>query len=615
MSHKHSVYDTDPHFSIDPVTRAIKNESGKVFITQHDHNSERFTFDIPKEVDGHNMSLCNRVRIHYINVDSSTKEFTKDIYDVSDLGVSPSDGNVVIFSWLLSGNATMYQGSLNFGIRFECVESNGTVTYSWGTAVHSGIFIGADIYNSEYVSQEYSDILAKWEAEIFGAGDSVMADISAAGDLQKDAIAAKAEAVLATIPEDYTVTNLMADAALRTKASAIVVEVEGETIILNDSSDDHIRGLKVYGKTTQDGAPTPDAPVELVSIDKPKILLCGKNLVFGDATRAATMNNGITINVTEGSSEFILNGEQNATSNASAFLVRSMMLYPGTYTVSVYGLVGSDYINVKQLSGEQHYLFTAATRDHPKTFTVDERIEIGVEIVVRANSYYSNTMVKIQLEAGDSVTDYESYIEPYTMTSNLVLRGIPVTSGGNYTDENGQQWIADYVDFERGVYVQQIVVLTVPDEVVAVRFETYDGDGYYGWYYTDNTIRRGHNSYGNDIVSDRFVSAHTSTPKAVNLIRAWCSVGNIYYTISSDSQEDANAAIRGALVYYALATPIETPLTEEELYAFSRLHSNYPTTTVLNDSGAHMVVRYNADAKTYIDNKIAELIASITGNS
>ena len=36
------------------------------------------------------------------------------------------------------------------------------------------------------------------------------------------------------------------------------------------------------------------------------------------------------------------------------------------------------------------------------------------------------------------------------------LPGIPVTSGGNYTDENGQQWVCDEVDLERGVRVQRI---------------------------------------------------------------------------------------------------------------------------------------------------------------
>ena len=36
------------------------------------------------------------------------------------------------------------------------------------------------------------------------------------------------------------------------------------------------------------------------------------------------------------------------------------------------------------------------------------------------------------------------------------LRGIPVASGGNYTDPQGQQWVCDEVDLERGVKVQRV---------------------------------------------------------------------------------------------------------------------------------------------------------------
>ena len=36
------------------------------------------------------------------------------------------------------------------------------------------------------------------------------------------------------------------------------------------------------------------------------------------------------------------------------------------------------------------------------------------------------------------------------------LPGTPVTSGGNYTDPSGQQWVCDEVDLERGVRVQRV---------------------------------------------------------------------------------------------------------------------------------------------------------------
>jgi hypothetical protein len=60
-------------------------------------------------------------------------------------------------------------------------------------------------------------------------------------------------------------------------------------------------------------------------------------------------------------------------------------------------------------------------------------------------------------------------------------------------------------------------------------------------------------------------------------------------------------------IVYALATPIETPLSETEIAAYKALHTNKPNTIILNDSGAWQSVKYVADTKLYIDNKFAEL--------
>ncbi len=42
---------------------------------------------------------------------------------------------------------------------------------------------------------------------------------------------------------------------------------------------------------------------------------------------------------------------------------------------------------------------------------------------------------------------------------NLTLRGIPVDSGGNYTDANGQEWICDTYDAASGEYVKRVAEL------------------------------------------------------------------------------------------------------------------------------------------------------------
>lgn len=164
MIHQHSIYDTDSHFSINHVTRAIKNESStKTTLIQHDHNSERFTFEIPRYIEGHDMSLANKVQIHYFN--SGGKNETAKYYDVTDLQLSPEADDVVIFSWLISSEATKNVGSLNFVIRFACENDDGVIEYAWHTAVFSGVSVSTGIYNSEAeISAE--TIIAELKAEL-----------------------------------------------------------------------------------------------------------------------------------------------------------------------------------------------------------------------------------------------------------------------------------------------------------------------------------------------------------------------------------------------------------------------------------------------------------------
>lgn len=142
MEHLHSVIDYDKRFCIDPVTRMVKNNSGKVTLAQHDHNSERFTFEIP-HADGHDMSSCDRVEIHFINKsNSSTSLRSEGVYLVDDVKVSPEDNETVTFSWLISDEATKYAGSLKFLVRFICL-SGEKIAYSWSTAIFKGITVVA----------------------------------------------------------------------------------------------------------------------------------------------------------------------------------------------------------------------------------------------------------------------------------------------------------------------------------------------------------------------------------------------------------------------------------------------------------------------------------------
>lgn len=168
MYHFHDVYDADPHFRIDVNSRVITdNSKEKTTLVQHDHNSERFTFEIPRYIEGHDMALCNRVKIHYINISADNRSKRSQwLYDVDDLQVSELDENTVVFTWLISSEATVYAGTLNFIISFNCVQS-GEITYTWNTAIHSGIIVNTSIDNSTIVIEQYIDILEEWRYQLF----------------------------------------------------------------------------------------------------------------------------------------------------------------------------------------------------------------------------------------------------------------------------------------------------------------------------------------------------------------------------------------------------------------------------------------------------------------
>lgn len=165
MSHTNLIIDAGPHFSIDPITRKIKNESSKkVALIQNDHNSERFTFDIPRYIEEHDMMECDRVEVHFVNGDNAS------LYLVNDMQIHPEDESMVVFSWLISDEATKNVGRLEFQIRFCCTNEDSIDDYIWHTAINSDIAISGGMSNSETVVDRYPDVIAElaWKTKAIG---------------------------------------------------------------------------------------------------------------------------------------------------------------------------------------------------------------------------------------------------------------------------------------------------------------------------------------------------------------------------------------------------------------------------------------------------------------
>lgn len=224
MAHEHIVYDSDPHFEIDPDKRELKYTSPeKLTVMHNDHNSEIVTFDMPREIDGHDMTLCNKVQIHFINIDSnrSSNQVT-GMYTVTDLHVDPDNPSKLIFSWPISRSATSLVGTLHFAIRFACMDGS-RLTYAWNTAIYSSINISASIDNSLAIGEEYTDVVQEWYYSLVSAGTM---GVNAIADATEDAIARIAKASAFTDESKILLLQILRNCIYESDQSANIEALE-----------------------------------------------------------------------------------------------------------------------------------------------------------------------------------------------------------------------------------------------------------------------------------------------------------------------------------------------------------------------------------------------------
>lgn len=168
FAHEHQVIDVDAQFTVDAITRNIANDNlTKNVLMQGDHNSERFTFAIPRYVDGHDLLLCNNVQVAYINSETSGKgkRYSTGVFLVSDLDIHPTKKDYLICSWLISSNATRYAGALNFMLVLSCMNGE-QIAYRWKTNVFEGIYVAASLDSDLVFEDEYVDVIEQWKNSV-----------------------------------------------------------------------------------------------------------------------------------------------------------------------------------------------------------------------------------------------------------------------------------------------------------------------------------------------------------------------------------------------------------------------------------------------------------------
>lgn len=197
------------------------------------------------------------------------------------------------------------------------------------------------------------------------------------------------------------------------------------------------------------------------------------------------------------------------------------------------------------------------------------------------------------------------------------LPGIPVPSGGNYTDSQGQQWACDEVDLEKGVKVQRVGRAFIEQCIVSRDPNWWDASKSYSyqilaWQEAFNTttesggpcnrfIAYTFNNFYNKAIENGFLISAGESVFNMSKSLGICTTPNEFKTWFNES----------VVLYKILATPIETPLTPAEIAAYKALVAYGPDTVVQAGDGAGVKLGYQRDVNIAIK-KLEDAIASMT---
>jgi hypothetical protein len=375
----------------------------------------------------------------------------------------------------------------------------------------------------------------------------------------------------------------------------ITATATGKAITI-ESAKAPLQNLKLYGKTTQDGTPTPDNPIELKSVGDSgsySVGLYGKNIcnintVNTGSTGASNAYDATTHTIT-------LNADDTGANTGRWFYTWYHFEIGKSYTVSFdikgtanklvkcgWDRKGVDITLTNQFT--RYSVTLVATRtNEPIVFYSRKTAEGGL-----ASGEYMQ-FANVQIEEGTQATPYEPFNQQL-ITFTDTLRGI-----GDIADEK---------DFARGVKIQRMQN-AIPSNFGLAKCSFEVGGGYFGACITSGTGYPAKVGVG---ISSHFpmITWNDIGQKAGVYIGNYATPTHIFVpeTIASDVATLKQWLIDNDVkIYYPLKEPIETPISETELNAYRQLHTNKPTTTILSE--ADMEIDY------YINKPNAQAIGNI----
>ena len=381
---------------------------------------------------------------------------------------------------------------------------------------------------------------------------------------------------------------------------------KGNPAVCEDSVEWGLQGMRVYGKSTQDGIPSPENPVPIASAGDDgeiNVKVIGKNLIDTSVEGKIKVDDGVT---------WTINTDGSVTIEGTAAGGRSILrlfdkdfnpgiktLHDGTYTLSL----GVDSIpdGVSFLIGHYKGSVYAGNLARLSSSTIEETFSIvdcgildGYIQVDEGTTV--NLTVYPQLEIGSTATPYEPYqSQSLTFQTPNGLLGVKVNADENFTDNTGQKWLCDVRDYAQCIDTHNAFIVywkNLSWAVIEDFFHTTSAP------YPNNSIPL--SDWGQ--MSPYFVQTNPYSDSSDNIFWMFeseiCCRASQFTTIENFlTWLDTNDVYSVA----QLETPYNTSIPADELAAYNALHTYDGTTIVTSDDDlAYIEFQYITPNQTHL---------------
>lgn len=573
--------------------------SGMVFGVEKDKDVNKIDFEMDRYYRDNDMSEFS-ARIYYQNAKGN-----KNYSTVTDLSFTEDK---ITFSWTVPAYALMYEGTIRFAVNFIKI-SGSVVEKAFNTTIASANCLIGLYIDTQIPEKEFEDYLTHLKNEIKGYSDVQLAAIEDAKTEALTGIDDAEEEALLNIKQASPALPVITDSdfgkAVTVKLDASGLElsgpyapievavrptVSGNPAVAEDSIAWKLQGLKVYGKSMQDGTPSPENPMPIVSAGdggNVEIVVNGMNLFDSSELKPGYWNNG----------------EYESTNSPIFRTAEIEIIKSGDYTWSF----GEDLRIVRndtEMPNRDCSTFTVsyATGKHYLSFRKTD------------NSNWDNG-VNIMFNIGSNALPWEPYIsQSLTVSTPNGLPGIPVESGGNFTDVDGQQLVCNVKDYGTGKYIQNCVK-TILDGSDDENWKTNIASNIMFEYIPPSSDFHKRATFGFcdsfPVVSQIF-STTTTTGCSFDSSADAIRFRPENYAELSLEQWKLFLSEHPVEILYQRANPVQTDIPAEELAAYRALQT-YTGTTVVSTAEpvAGIEVSYVADTQKYIDKKIEEAISKL----